>query len=345
MVEMYDTAHPGLNHLPDRKLTRATAKVRFALEAAQATDGAWRSWGRWIRRHRLLLTVVALALILPVLLSPTHPVAVYGYLAASYDPLLLADAFAHSGADLTSFLTSPVQVRRYKADLLEDMMDTRSSKLFVIVRCPDGALRQEAIRTWNGFLPKELPLFLSSWLDRKELPFLGDEVDTWLRGNEIIAVGHYHAFGGAPSAGDICAQDFSDLPEIVIANGLVPMVYLDGAVVAYGNDVAVSEQVFTALRALEPRLIMDVTHDFPISREPSPALRSFLGFLRDYRNVGIRRRDSVARGIRELCVEFKYDYRAVFKKGFFPSAYENDLDKVDLLENLYNAYQCASQYL
>ena len=336
LVEMYDAAHPRLNHLLARKLTRVETKVRVALEDAQESEGGWHGWGRWSRRHRLLLTVVTLVLILPVLLSPTHPIAVYGYLAASYDPSLLPEALAYSGTDLTSFLTSPAQVRRYKADLLEDMMDMRSGKLFVIVRCSDGALRQEAIRTWNGFLPDRLPSSLSTWLDRKELPYLGDKVDTWLRGNEIIAMGHYHAFGGPPSAGDRCAQYLSDLPEIVVVNGLVPMTYLDGKVVSYGDDVVVSEEIFRFLYALQPSLMMDLTRYFSFSEKPSPALRSFLGFLKDHRDVHISRRDSVAIGIGQLYVEFKDDYRTVFTEGFRRCAYENDLDKSYLLSCLYN---------
>ena len=336
LAELCDASRAGLNHAPARLFMTTANKVRFALEDAHETDGVWRGWGRWMRRYRLLPTVVALVLALPLILAPTHPLAVYGYLVDSYGPSLTPKAFAFSGTDLPSFLTSPAQVRRYKADLCEDMLDTRSGKLFAIVRCPDGRLRQEAIRTWNGFLPAGLPASIGNWSDRKELPFLGDEVDTWLRGNKIIAMGHYHAFGGPPSAGDTTAQYFSDLPEIVVVNGLVPMVHLDGKVLPYGGDVSISEDVFRSLRSLEPSLIMDGTRYFSFRGEhPSQALESFLAFLRDYRNADLNRTDSVMRGIQRLSVEFKDDYQPVFTKGFFPSAYGADLDRSNLLENLH----------
>jgi hypothetical protein len=252
--------------------------------------------------------------------------------------------FAATGKDLTSFLTSPAQVRRYRTDLLEDMLDTRTGKFFVIVRCPDGALRQEAIRTWNGLLPVGLPSWMCSWLDRKELPFLGDEVDTWLRGNEIVARGHYHAFGGSPSTGDILAQYVFELPEIVVANGVVPMVYLDGDIVPYGDNVVVSEEVFRSLRTLELSLTMAGTQNFTFTPEPSPVLRSFLGYLRDYRNVDIGRRDRVAKGIYELCVAFRKDYRNVFASGYIMVYYDDDPDKFQFVERLSSLQAWAHIY-
>jgi hypothetical protein len=271
---------------------------------------------------------------LPALLSPTHPIAVYGFLLESYQPSITPEAFASSRSDLTSFLTAPAQVQRYKTDLREDMLDRRSGRLFVIVRDPHGKLWQERIRTWNGFLPEALPAFLSNWLDRKELPFLGDEVDTRLRGNEILAMGHYHAFGGPPSAGDTHAQWFSELPEVVVVNGVVPLIYLNGNVIPYGDDVLVTEDVFRSLRTLERSLTMDGSQSFSWSEEPSETVKSFLGYLRDYRNVEISRKDSVARGILQLCVEFKHHHRTVFTEGFLLAPYENDLDRFNLLENL-----------
>lgn len=344
LVEFFDAMHPGLNHLASRMFTRTATKLRFALEDARETEGESRRWGGWMRRHRLLFTVVTLVLILPMVLSPTHPIAVYVFLAESYHPSLTPVAFASSGTDLPSFLVSPAQVRRYKTELREDMLDRRSGGLFVIVRCLDGTLQQEDIRTWNGFLPASLPVFLSNWLDRKELPFLGDEVDTWLRGNEIIAMGHYHAFGGPPSAGDTHAQWFSGLPEVVVVNGVVPMIYLNGHVISYGVDVVVSDDVFRSLRTLELSLTMDGTQNFSWSEEPSETLTSFLGFLRDYENVDISRKDHVARGIRQLCLKFKDDYRSVFTEGFILAPYENDPGRSNFLGNLQSLHGWAETH-
>lgn len=331
----YGAVHGGLQHLPQARFARTATPARFDLEEVQAIRETWRHWAEWIRRHRLLFGVVISAWILPMLLSPTHPIAVYGYLAASYRLPLTPEAFASTGADLTSFLRSPAQIQRYKADLLDDMLDKRSSKFFVIVRCRNGALRQEPIRTWNGFLPEGLPPVLCRWLDRKEFPFLGDEVDVWLRGNEIIAVGHYHAFGGAPSAGDARARQFSDLPEIVIANGVVPMIYLNGDIVLYGDDVAVSEEMFRFMRARESHFVMNGSLEVSWFERPSPALKSVLGFLRDYRSVDIGSKNEVAAEISRLCIEFKEFYQAVFTKGFEPSNYGEDVEKWNFLHSLH----------
>lgn len=344
LVERYDATHTGLNYLAARKVTCTVTKVRVALEAAWETDGRWRKWTQCVRRHRLVFGVIVPVLLLPIVLCPTHPLAVYGYLFDMYNPSLTPEAFAATGTDLTAFLRSPTQIRQYRADLLEDMLDTRSSKLFVIVRCPNGELRHEAIRTWNGFLPENLPEFLSGWSDRKELPYLGDKVDTWLRGNEVVAVGHYHAFGGVPSSGDTAAQYFSDLPEIVVVNGVVPMIYLEGNVIPYGGDVVVTEEVFRSLRTLELSLTMDGTRDFAYPTEPSPALRSFLGYLKDYRHVDLSKRDRVAKGIYQLCVEFKEDYRRVFAEGYLLVYYVNNPDKFQFIGNLASLQAWADIY-
>ena len=287
-------------------------------------------------RHRSLRTTVILVLVLPMVLSPTHPVSVYGYLIDLYDSPFTPKAFASSDAGLEAFLTSPEQVERYRADLLEDAMDTYTGKFFAIVRRPDGTLRQEAVRTWNGLLPRVIPALLRDWLDRKELPFLGDEVDIWLRGDEIIAMGHYHAFGGAPSPGDRAAQYFSDFPEVVVVNGLIPMVYVGGTILAYGENVHVSEDVFRSLRGLQGSLLMEVNRDVAFGKAPTEGLVSFLGYLRDYRNVDISKRDTIAAEIRELCEEFKDDYCAVFTEGFLLVGYDDSPDKWNVVSKLQN---------
>lgn len=345
LVRSFDAARPGLNCLPARYLTRNSTKVRVMLEDAQGSQSTWRECARWMSRHRLVLMVLSPVLILPMLLSPTHPIAVYPYLIHSYEPFLLPEALASTGADLPSFLTSPAQVQRYKSDLLEDMLDTSSGRLFAIVRCPDGTLKQESIRTWNKSLPRALSASFGKWVDRKELPYLGDKVDIWLRGNEVVAMGHYHAFGGAPSPGDEITQRFSDLPEIVVVNGVVPMVYLDSDIISYGDKVVVSAEVFRFLRPLEQSLTMDVTRSFSWPEEPSPALKSFLGFLRDHRNVDISGRDSVTKAILRLCQELRDQYAPAFPEGYRTYEYENDMDKSNFVRHVAILSNCSDFYV
>ena len=192
------------------------------------------------KRYRILLTVLIAALLLPAVLSPTHPIAVYGYLFDTYVPPLMAPVAAGVDDGLTDFLITPDQLDRYRDELFADFNDERGGKLFVIVRESGGDFRHEPIRTWNSFLPEELPTAISRWLDRKELPYLGDSVDLWMNGDEIVAVGHYHPYGGGPSPGDQRAQSFSKFAEVVVSNGIVPMVYLHGEIIPYGNNVKIS---------------------------------------------------------------------------------------------------------
>lgn len=294
------------------------------------------------RRKMFLLSITFLAL--PLLLSPTHPIAVYAYLADHGIARVFPPAFAHTNTDLSAFLISPEQVERYRTDLLEDALDTRSSALFAIVLCPDGTMKQERIRTWNAIVADALPASVANWLDRKELPFLGDEVDLWLRDHEIIAMGHYHAFGGAPSKGDRIAERLSNVPEVVVANGVVPSVYLRGDLLAYGEDVVVREEVFRSLRTLERGITMDVRGVPVFTEEPSIGLLSFLAYLRDYTDADIGTRVGVARQTLQLCLEFKDDYQRVFPHGYKLAPYAGEPDKVNFLANLQALQAWASIY-
>lgn len=285
-------------------------------------------------RHRRLICLVAFVLILPMVLSPTRPIAVYGYLAATYVPgLFFPDPAAETG-ELNRFLVSPEQVLRYQTELRDDLADTRGGHLFAIVRGGDGQLRHAPIRTWNSFLPPTLPDGLSAWLDRKELPYLGDTVDLWVHGNTVVAMGHYHPFGGGPSEGDHRAQLLSTYAEVVVSNGVVPMVFVDGEVVSYTESVDVSDEVFRSIRALEPGLLMEVREVTISLDEPSPYLASFLGYLERYRNIELDDRDKVADAVQVLVSEFKDDYGLVFAEGFGPERYQVDVDKYTMLRHL-----------
>lgn len=293
-----------------------------------------RIWLQHAKQYRRLVYLVAFVLALPMVLSPTRPIAVYGYLVATYVPgLVFPDPAAETG-ELDRFLVSPIQVARYQNALREDLADTRGGHLFAIVRDADGALRHEPIRTWNSFLPQTLPNGLSAWLDRKELPYLGDTVDLWVRGNTVVAMGHYHPFGGGPSEGDHRAQLLSTYAEVVVSNGIVPMVFVDGDVVPYVETLEVANDVFRSIRALERGLRMEV-RDVEVSLgEPSPYMFSFFGYLMAYRNASLESRELLASEVHRLCLEFKEDYGLVFTKGFRPEHYSLDVDKYTMLHHL-----------
>jgi len=224
------------------------------------------------------------------------------------------------------------------------MADACSGKMFVIVKGQDDSLRHVPIRTWNSFLPSATPDILKSFLDRKEFPFLGDEVELWLENSPILAMGHYHAFGGPPSSGDRLAQGTSELPEIVVSNGLIPSVYLRGILVPYGTCPRVQPDLFRSLRTLEASIMMDVGEVFEYPSVPSDAMRSFLAFLRDHHGVDIAQRREVATTILGLCMNLERNYRPYFDQGYSLGSYPKHPDKENMAQKLNALKGWASIY-
>jgi len=293
-------------------------------------------------RYTLLPTLLTFIALLPILLSPSHPVAVYGYLAHALIAPLFAPPAEGLHGELAEFLVAPAQVDRFRHALRADLLDRRGGGLFVIVRDGEGRLRHAPLRTWNSFLPAAPPGRLGDWLDRKEFPYLGDAVGLWLSGDVIVATGHYHPFGGGPSAGDRRAQALSRHVELVVSNGVVPMIYMEGEVIPYGEEVTLPQDVYRNLRALEKGLLMEVK-DIPLAATvPSDRMASFLAYLRDYRQVDLSCTADVARELSQLCAEFKRAYRYVFRDGLQPIYYLDDPDTYTLLHNLKNVEMWAA---
>lgn len=292
--------------------------------------------GAWIRMHKFVLSVLIVTFLLPMMLSPDHPVAVYGFLIQRYTRVLSESVCASSRDGLGTFLVSTAQMDRYRREACQDMVDTSGGRLFAIVHTAGGSYRQESLRTWNSFLPDALATSLGTWIDYKELPYLGDEVGLWKRGDAIVAMGHYHPFGGGPSPGDGFARRFSTTSEVVVSNGLIPFVYLDGALVPYGPEATMSKEVFRSIRTMEKSVTMTADYVPPSINDPSAALKSFVAFLSDGRQVNVRDRASVAQEVQRLCLEFRADYEAAFARGYVASQYTDDLDRMNMLWNLSN---------
>jgi hypothetical protein len=149
-------------------------------------------------------------------------------------------------------------------------------------------------------------------------------------------MGHYHPFGGGPSAGDRQAMALSRYTEVVVSNGVVPIVYAHGEPVTYADGLYVPRDVFRSLRALERSLIMEVDRQTLGFRTDTPTieLAAILGYLQEHRDADLTRKESIAAAIGELCQEFKDDYQNVFREGFAPYAYERDTDRFVMLQNL-----------
>lgn len=284
--------------------------------------------------RRSFAATMIIVVLLPMILSPTHPVAVYGYLISVYFPTLSSPVYAATEGGLAEFLVAPEQVERYRASLLEDISDTVGGHIFAVTCDQRGILELSPIRTWNSLLPRNLPSSLAEWLDRKEFPLLADEVAIWLDGKRIVAMGHYHVFGGPPSRGDQLAQLMTPLPEIVVANGVIPLVYLRGELLLYGEGVEVTREVFRAMRAVESGLAMDIAGLAIFSSAPSPVVETTLAYLRDHRNVDISQRQAIARELETLCIQFKREYSTFFQHGYTLSPYAENPDYTRMLQNL-----------
>lgn len=296
------------------------------------------------RRRRALTCFLGFVALLPALLSPTAPLSVYGYLAARYLPTLMPPVYADDRAGLESFLLSPAQVDRYRTEIIADLAEPCSGKLFAIVRDGDGALAHAPVRTWHGWLPETTPAPLRTWLDRKEIPWLPDLVRLWRGGQTIVAMGHYHPYGGGPSPGDQLAQEFSELPEVVVSNGVVPVIYLRGILLPYGVDVKADPSLYRSLRTLERSLLMEV-RELPVSqRSPSAGINSFLAYLRDYRGTDIEDSRSVASEIQHLCGLFMTDFSTAFSEGYVPYPYQDDPDRESVVNNLASLRAWANIY-
>lgn len=273
-------------------------------------------------------------LALPALLSPEHPVAVYGYLGASTLSVLVPPAQAANQAGLEDFLVSEAQVARYRTELVADLVNPVSGGLFAIARDQHGTLRHAPIRSWNGSLPHSLPGPLRRWLDRKEFPRLDDHVALWLRGEDVIALGHYHAFGGGPSKGDRVAQVFRETPEVVVANGIIPIVYLGGLHLPYGPAPAWPEDVVRLVRPMETNLAMD-PECYPLaSGDTAEFANSYLAYLARFHEMKSPSRAAVAQETIALCQSFEEVHRSGFTRGFKASRYQADLDRMLLIRHV-----------
>ena len=86
LVTYYDSWYPGINGILHRAYAGPKTKVRLALAESRFRMGCEPQGGKWLRRHVSMVSLAVFVLLLPMMLSPTHPIAVYAYLAAYYLP-------------------------------------------------------------------------------------------------------------------------------------------------------------------------------------------------------------------------------------------------------------------
>ncbi|MCC6794396.1 MAG: hypothetical protein IT366_04700 [Candidatus Hydrogenedentes bacterium] len=270
--------------------------------------------------------------LLPMALSPTHPIAVYAYLADYYLPFWGPAMSPAPDDELRAFLLSERQLERYRTDLKEDVWAVNTGKLFTVVRRHDGTLEQRGVRTWNEFLPNRLPAYVAKRLDRKEISFLGDVVDAYLHSERIEAMGHYHSFGGPPSRGDQLAGHITRLPEIVVSNGIYPMVYLKGSILSFG-PVTTRNEVSSLIARLDEGLQSGVAPETIIPRAATDTTESFLSYLRHRRGVDVESLDEIRNAILELCSDFRGDFKGLYETDI--AIYEKeDRDVYQLLHSV-----------
>lgn len=224
------------------------AKVKTALKEYHVSKEP-NAFKRFMKRHPAVWKTVVGGLIAGQgyfsARAPNHPLSVDTYLVKEQIKRVLNHSEQYSREKLEDFLIIKEQIERYPVDCLEDAKDPFSEKAFVIIE-KDGKLEQKEIRTIN----KNIPFIPASFLDRKHITRIDDEMDLVAQGYKIVANGHYHVWGEPPSEGDRIAGMISGKNEIVVANGFVPLIYFNSNLVSFGKDMVIDHKLSSFLSNL-----------------------------------------------------------------------------------------------
>jgi len=342
LIRFHDDTYSGINHVFDRRRS-PSRKIETVIEDVKEVKGVFPRIKRFFGRHLIGSAAVGLTALLPAIASPSHPIASYGYLAHSY----FGDKVSVSEGEKKEFLVSSDQLKTYKDMLVKDAELPVGERSSVLVVDSEGNLSQEEVRTWNELIPdfvsRAVPEFVRFSLDGKNLPRLDDKVALWLRGKEIVGEGHFHVYGEKPSFGDLVAQKFSPNDQYVIANGLVPRVYFNGEMISYKDNVAVLDHILKVMRGQESIFPENLGDRNLSNEERLEAVRSFLGFLRDYHGVDINSIVEIQDSLKRISSEFKEDYKGVFTRGFHSEDY-SDPNLSEFLKSLFAVDAFAEVY-
>lgn len=214
---------------------------------------------RFLKKHKSIIPAIVATQAFVSALSPNHPIMVDVYLADRVHEKM-AELVVGSEDDkkrVNDFISNADLYDGQLASFVEDVSISTSEKTFAIVsNGPDLEIRN--IRTFNSLLNPPLDIFFKkfnfdfpmynhlrfstyNFLDNRSYIRLDDLVDLWLKDYDIIALGHYHSFGGPPSFQDIISQKITAGPDVVLSNGFVPFNYLDGEFVPYNGNFDISE--------------------------------------------------------------------------------------------------------
>ena len=279
---------------------------------------------RFIKRHPAVLPSVLATQGLISALSPSHPLMVDAYLAdRAVDSVKeIISGPKVSDEELGDFLTTKEQALRYEADVLKDLEDLGSEKVFSIVE-KEGKLEQKDVRTMNSLISKYLP-FLNLSSDNNGIPRLEDKVDLWLQGYDHIASGHYHVFGEAPSQGDLFVSKIMPGREVVVVNGIAPQIHLNGGLVSYKLDTEIPEEVLNYFmgRGMNRPYLWLMRNDNPNEREDY--VRSFISYACGHNDIDVIDLDSIKSFTMDRSREFLEDYRANKSQILFGSNSQQD---------------------
>jgi hypothetical protein len=229
-----------------------SSKLKKVLEEEE--NKQYTPFRRFLRKHPFVWKAPVMAQIFLSAMSPTKPLMVTPYLASqavdrAYS-FVMPDVSARAEnerSELEDFLTTREQIVRYRKDLLKDFADFSSEYRFVIAKDKNGNLSQEKIRTLHEGLADYLPAVASEILDRKAIPRLDDYVRLWQKGSKVVAEGHYHAAGEGPSDEDLrVAKQNPDKNQIVVTNGFIPLVFLNGGVLQYQSPFEVDFESYAS---------------------------------------------------------------------------------------------------
>jgi hypothetical protein len=246
---------------------------------------------RFVKRHPAVLPAVVGAQALVSAMSPEHPLMVDAYLADNFKNAIVDNTPTTSKEELSDFLLNKDYIETtVRTDFVKDVKDVTSERNFVIIK-KNGKLEQKNIRTFNSNLSIPLPEFLRAYLDRSSFTRLDDYVDLWKEGEEIATHGHSHITGELPSKADNLVSYLTNGYDVVISNGLVPCIYIDGEHIPFESNLKIDEVSIKVLKRIPsiaaPFENYPFTEDTPYfpEEERIKNVKSFWGFFTNEINL------------------------------------------------------------
>jgi hypothetical protein len=264
-------------------------------------------------------------------MSPEHPLMVDAYLADNFKDLIndtVTGKKLIEKEELNSFMTSITQFNRYEDELkmaAEKAVEERPEKGFIVVR-HNGKLEQRNLRNIFESLSTQFPDDIRLFLSNTSIYRLDDVVDIWMQGDKKVANGHYHPFGEAPSRIDLTMSQFTRGSDIVISNGLIPLVFIDGSLMPIKEEIKLDKETSKILDYNPPKFFSPIgISDFQyVQIDNGDYNNYFLGFFKRRYGSDSLKIDEMTSIIGKKFMEFERDYFRLYNQ--YLSDHNRDID-------------------